>query len=202
MWAKADEIDFERLPNRFVLKCTHDSGGVIIVSDKKKLDIKKTKRKLNKLLKRNYFYYGREWPYLNIKARIIAEQYMADSSNELNDYKVFVFGGKAKYIQVDYDRFTNHHRNFYNTDWQYLPFTTCYPTNPGHIIERPACLEQLLSSAEKISLSLDKPAIVRVDFYIVDGKLFFGEVTFYHGSGIEIFYPMEYEYKLGEQIEI
>ena len=197
-----DQIDFNELPDRFVIKTTHDSGGVVIVKDKKMMDMNRVREKIQNSLVRNYFYSGREWPYKNVKPRIICETLEADCSGELHDYKVFVFCGKAVYVQVDYDRFTDHHRNFYDCDWNYVPFTTMYPTNPDHHIKNPECLDMLLESAEKVAGVLEKPPYLRVDFYIIDSKLKFGEVTFYHGSGMEKFEPIDYDYKLGDMIKL
>lgn len=176
-------------------------GGVIICKNKKDFDFSNAKNILNKSLSRNYYWIRREFPYKNVKPQIMAEEYMTDDTgNQLKDYKIFVFGGKAEYIQVDYDRFTDHHRNFYSRDWEYLPFTTLYPTNKDKIIERPKKLEELLGAAEKISNTLRNPSFLRVDFYVVEDKIYFGEVTFYHGAGVEKFYPNEYNYILGEKI--
>ena len=201
VWNHFDEINFDSLPNQFVLKSTHDSGGVVICKDKSKLDMDNARNVINKSLKRNYFYSGREWPYKNVKPRIIAEKYMVDESGyELKDYKIFLFSGKAKYIQVDFDRFTDHHRNFYSTDWEYVPFTTLYPTNPDRHIEKPQCLDTLLQVSEKIANSLKNPKFLRVDLYVINNLVYFGEVTFYHGSGYEKFYPETWNEKLGSLI--
>lgn len=201
VWDSFEEINISSLPDSFVLKTTHDSGGVIICKNKKDFDFSNAKNILNKSLSRNYYWIRREFPYKNVKPQIMAEEYMTDDTgNQLKDYKIFVFGGKAEYIQVDYDRFTDHHRNFYSRDWEYLPFTTLYPTNKDKIIERPKKLEELLGAAEKISNTLRNPSFLRVDFYVVEDKIYFGEVTFYHGAGVEKFYPNEYNYILGEKI--
>lgn len=204
IWDEFDDINFDKLPNQFVLKCTHDSGGLIVCTDKSKLNIDNARLKINKCLKRNYFYFGREWPYKNVKPRIIAEKYMYDREqiDGINDYKLFLFSGKVFCVQVDYDRFFDHHRNFYDTEWNYLPFTTCYPTDPQREIKKPECLEEMISFAEKLSDSIGNPAHVRIDMYIIEGKLFFGEVTFYHGSGCEKFMPEEWDKILGDQIVI
>lgn len=118
----------------------------------------------------------------------------------VDDYKVFVFHGHAHFIQVDYDRFSDHHRNFYDRDWNYMPFTTLYPTNPKHIVEKPQKFNELISMAEKLSEALESPKFLRVDFYIQKEQIFFGEITFYHGSGMEEFFPESYDLKLGELI--
>lgn len=199
-----ENIDFSKLPDRFVLKTTHDSGSVIICRDKKSLDIKATERKINKSLKRNYYYIGREWPYKNIKPRIIVEKYMEDkkTGKELNDYKFFLFNGRVEYIQVDYDRFTNHKRNFYDREWEYVPFTTCYPTDENVKCERPSCLEEMIEISEKIAGQDKMPPFLRVDCYAVEDRAYVGEITFFHGGGMEIFYPSEYNTILGEKLKL
>lgn len=202
-WDSDEDIDFDRLPEKFVLKTTHDSGGVIICKDKHELDINEAKKRLKFFLKRNYFWHGREWPYKELQPRIIAEPYLIDESGyELKDYKVFCFSGVPRYIQVDYDRFTDHHRNFYDTNWEYVPFTTLYPTNPERRIEKPKQLEELLTICKIITDKMEKPPLVRLDFYIIHDKIYFGEVTFHHGSGTEKFTPESYNVKLGNMIDI
>lgn len=204
VWDDPDEIDFDALPDRFVLKCNHNSGlGMCICKDKSKLDLDKVRKGLRRGLKQDYYLTGREWPYKDIPRKIVCEQYMEDAkTGTLDDYKVFVFNGKALCIQVDYDRFTDHHRNFYTTNWEYMPFTTCYPTNPNHVVERPKELEKMLGLAEKIAKELNNSPFVRTDFYIVDGHLYFGEITFYHGSGYKKFIPEEWDTTLGSWISL
>ena len=204
VWDSPDDIDFDALPERFVLKCNHNSGlGMYICKDKSKMDVEKVKNELRRGLAQDYYLTGREWPYKNVQRKIIAEEFLSEYGNEdVMDYKVFVFSGKAEFVQVDYDRYVDHHRNFYNREWEYQPFTTCYPSNPAHQIEKPEKLKELLELAESISKSLQCPPQVRVDFYIVASRIYFGEVTFYHGSGFEKFYPEEWDYKLGEWITL
>lgn len=204
VWDDPDEIDFDKLPDRFVLKCNHNSGlGMCICKDKSRLDFDEVRAQLRLGLKQDYYIQHREWPYKNVPRRIVCEQYMENASTgNLDDYKVFVFNGKARCIQVDYDRFTDHHRNFYDTDWEYLPFTTCYPTNPDHVVDRPDALEEMLGLAEKIAMDLGCIPFVRIDFYIIDNCVYFGEITFYHGSGYEEFTPEEWDAKLGEWIRL
>ena len=203
VWDRFDDIDFSSLPRSFVLKLTHNSGGVFIVKDKQAFDPESIRKRVNKQLQRNYYYSGREWPYKNIIPRIIAEEYIVDGSGEdLKDYKLFLFSGKVRYIQVDYDRFTDHHRNFYDTDWNYIPFTTLYPTDAKKIIEKPESLGEMIIFSEKIAQKIGNPAFVRIDMYSSMGKVYFGEVTFYHGSGCEPFYPPEYDRVLGDMIDL
>ncbi len=200
VWKHFDDIDFDTLPNQFVLKCTHDSGGLVIVKDKSKLDKRSAKKKLEKSLKRNFYWVGREWPYKNVPPRIIAEKYMTDESGiELKDYKIFNFNGEPKLIQVDYDRFVEHKRNLYTTDWQYIEAAINYPTDPNHQINRPKQLEKMLDLARKLS---DGIPHVRTDFYCIDDRIYFGELTFYHASGFAWFKPESFNQEMGEWLKL
>jgi hypothetical protein len=195
-----DEIDLNKLPNQFVLKCNHDSGSVVICKDKSKFDFEVAKKKLDYCLKHNFWYLGREWVYKNVKPCIVAEKYMVDESeNELKDYKVFCFNGEPKIIQVDYGRFTEHKRNLYDTKWKYIEAAIEYPTDKKVEIERPKQLSQMLQLAK--ILSKDIP-FIRTDLYSINDKLYFGELTFFQGSGFEKFSPNEWDKKLGEWIKI
>lgn len=200
VWDHFDDIDFDTLPDQFVLKCTHDSGGLVICTDKKHLDMENAKRKIEKSLASNYFFHGREWPYKNVKPRIIAEKYMTDESGvELKDYKVFNFDGVPKIIQVDYDRFIGHKRNLYTTDWEYINAEIEFPTDADHIIEKPQKLEEMLMLARKLSAGMPH---VRTDFYSIKDRLYFGELTFCHGSGFEHFVPDSFETEMGEVFKL
>lgn len=200
VWEHFDEIDFDGLPEQFVLKCTHDSGGVVLVADKSKLDKKAAKRKIEKHLKYNYYYGGREWPYKNVPPRIIAEPYLTDESGtELKDYKIFNFDGQPKLIQVDYGRFAEHKRNLYSTDWQYIEASILYPTDPDHQIEKPKNLDKMLELAHKLSEGYPH---VRTDFYNIDGKILFGELTLLHGSGFEKFTPPALGEQMGQWLKL
>lgn len=200
IWDSFNKIDFDMLPNQFVLKCTHDSGGIIICKDKKNFDKKAAKKKLNKCLHRNYYYSGREWPYKYVKPRIIAEQYMVDESGiELKDYKIFNFSGEPKIIQVDYGRFAEHKRNLYTTDWKYIDAAIGYPTDQNHVIKKPEVLDEMISLAKKLS---DGIPHVRTDFYCIEDKVYFGELTFYHESGFKKFTPEKFGVEMGEWIEL
>jgi len=200
VWDKFDDIDFELLPEKFVLKCTHDSGGVYICRDKSKINYRRLKKFINRHMKKNYYYSGREWVYKDVKPRIIAEQYMVDESEvELKDYKIFSFDGIPFMIQVDYDRFVEHKRNLYTTEWEYIPAMIQYPTDSNHIIPKPECLDELLDLSGKLSKGF---AHLRTDFYCINGKIYFGELTFYHGSGFEKFSPKELGYEMGDKINL
>lgn len=199
-YMSVDEIDFDALPQQFVLKCNHDSGSVVICRDKKNFDFESTKKKLDYCLKHNFWYLGREWPYKDVKPCIIAEKFMVDESgSELKDYKVFNFDGEPEIIQVDFGRFKEHKRNLYDTDWKYIEAAIEYRTAPDVEVNRPKQLEQMLKLARL--LSKDVP-FMRTDFYSIEDKLYFGEITLFHGSGFEKFEPESYEAQLGEKITI
>ncbi|EJS00694.1 MULTISPECIES: ATP-grasp fold amidoligase family protein [Bacillus cereus group] len=199
-WDKFEDIDFNLLPDQFVLKCTHDSGGLIVCEDKGALNLKRAKKKINRSLKRNFYYHGREWPYKNVKPRIICEKFMVDESGiELKDYKIFCFLGEPKIIQVDYNRFEGHKRNLYDVDWNYVSSSIKHPTDPARLIEKPEKLEEMLQLARMLSKEYYH---VRVDFYSIKDKIYFGEMTFYHGSGYEKFEPEEFGYKMGSWLQL
>lgn len=202
VWDSFDEIDFDLLPNQFVLKCTHDSGGLVICKDKKKLDMDNTRKKINTSLRQNYYYVHREWPYKNVKPRIIAEEYMEDTvSGELRDYKFFCFGGipKALFIASDrQDSTTDTKFDFFDMDFNHLDVINGHP-NAEKEIQKPIAFEEMKMLARKLSAGIPH---VRVDFYEVDGRVFFGELTFAHWSGFVPFDPMEWDYTFGSWMEL
>ncbi len=200
VWDDPYDIDFDSLPDQFVLKCNHDSGNVIICMDKNIFDRKSAQKKLAKLLQQNFYYVGREWPYKNVRRKILAEPYLVDESGtELKDYKIFNFNGEPKVIQVDYGRFIQHKRNLYDTDWKYINAAIQYPTDASHEIAKPDNLGKMLELAR--ILSRDIPH-VRTDFYSIDKKIYFGEMTFYHGSGFEKFTPESFNLYMGDLLEL
>lgn len=200
IWDSFDEIDFDKLPNQFVLKCTHDSGGLVICKDKAKLNLEKTKKIINKSLKKNYYYHLREWPYKDVKPRIIAEQYMEDPAyGELRDYKFFAFNGSVKALFIATDRQTKGEEtkfDFFDREYNHLPFTNGHP-NAKNLPQKPKCFEEMILLAEKLSVDIPQ---VRVDFYEVDGKIYFGEMTFFHFSGLMPFEPKEWDEAFGNWI--
>lgn len=201
VWDKVEDIDFDKLPEQFVLKCNHNSGtGMCICKDKSKLDIEKVRKELNKGLKENYFYHGREWPYKNVKPRIIAEKYMVDESGtELKDYKFMCFGGKCENIFVCSERYENELKvTFFDTEWNRMKFERHYKASQK-IINKPKKLDKMIVLAEELSKNIP---FVRIDFYDINGKIYFGEITFYPGTGMEEFNPEEWDYKLGELINL
>ncbi len=200
LWNCADDIFPDVLPNRFVIKNSHDSGGVFICRDKGKFDFESVKKQLKRRMQHNYYYVSREWGYKNVKPHIIAEELLEDKKNgDLRDYKIFCFAGKAMYIQVDFDRFTNHKRNLYDKDWNCLDLRIKCANDKSVNIEKPAKLSEMLMLAEKLSYGIPQ---LRVDLYLVDDKIFFGELTVYHGGGIEPFYPDSYELEWGKKIDL
>ena len=201
IYDSVEKIDFEKLPNKFVIKCTHDSGSTIICKDKNVFDVEKAKKEINRALKVNYYYFGREWPYKNVKPRIIIEKYMVDESEtELKDYKIFNFNGVSKIIQVDFGRFKEHKRNLYDTNWNYIKeLSIQYPTDPNTIIKKPENLEKMIELAQRLSQGIPH---LRTDFYSINEKIYFGELTFYHGSGFEKFNTETWNKKLGDWIDL
>ena len=201
VWDNFDDIDIDLLPNQFVLKCTHDSGGLVICKDKSKLDIAKAREKINKALTRRFYYFGREWPYKAVKPRIIAEKYMVDESvSELRDYKFFCFGGVCKCLKVDFDRFIEHRANYYDPQGNLLDLgEKICPPNKEKVIVLPDNKEKMLQLAEKLSTNIP---FLRVDFYDVNGKIYFGELTFFPASGWGEFTDKKWDYKLGEWIKL
>ena len=201
VWNHFDEIDFDELPNQFVLKCTHDSGGIVICKDKLNLDKRAAKQKLEYYLKRKYYYVHREWPYKNVKPRIIAEKYMSnDNGEDLNDYKLMCFNGQVKATFVCSDRFSEDGLKvtFYDTNWKRMPFERHYPASKIDIA-RPKTYDEMRILAEKLAFKIP---FVRVDFYEVHGRVYFGELTFFPGSGYEEFTPEEWDKKLGDWINL
>lgn len=196
-----DEIDFSKLPNQFVIKCTHDSGGLVICKDKKSFDKDLARKKINRSLKTNYYYSGREWPYKNIKPKIIIEQYMKDNTyNDLIDYKFMCFNGVPKYIFVYSNRFsdTGVEAAFFDTSWKELNFTRGFEKTKIKI-KKPENFDKMLKFSRKIASSIP---FVRVDWYEVNGKLYFGEITFFPSSGFGKFNPEEWDLKLGKMINL
>lgn len=205
VWDSFDEIGFESLPKQFVLKCTHDSGSVVICADKSQFDVAAARKKLSSALKRNYFWLGREWPYKNLKPRIMAEQYMCDSEEDrgnLTDYKIFCFDGQPQYIMTVRDRSKGKGKSlhrWYNLDWELQDLDLDYRNEEREPEPQPEQLQQMLEIAKKLSKGIKH---LRVDLYVINGQIFFGELTFYHMSGCERFEPVEWDKKLGDLIHM
>lgn len=203
VWESFDEINFDELPDKFVLKCTHDSGGVIICKKKSEFDYAKAKKIINRSLKRNFYYLGREWPYKNVKPRIIAEQYMEDieNSDDLTDFKVHCFSGEPKAIQVIYDRFKDSgmKNEHYDLNWNKIPFGRGKYLTTNVDFPKPDCLNEILYYAKQLSTGIP---FLRVDFYIINKKVYFGEMTFFPASGFGTFNPEEFDFLWGKWIEL
>ncbi len=200
VWDSFDEIDFEKLPDRFVMKCSHDSEGLVIVSDKSELDMAAARKKIEAAMKCNFFYIGREWPYLNVGPRILAETYMEDSRcGELRDYKFFCFDGEPKMMFVASGRSIGETKfDYYDLDFNHLNLVQHYP-NACKPIRKPDTFDEMIVAARKLSAGFPH---VRIDFYEVDGKMYFGEYTFYHFSGFMPFEPPEWDAVLGDWINL
>lgn len=201
VFESAEDIDFDIMPDQFVLKCTHDSGSVIVCRDKSKLDKKKTKKILAKALNNNYFYAKREYPYKDVKPRILAEQYLENpDGSALKDYKFYCFDGAPVYCQVISDRQTRTSMDFFDRNWLHQPFhkTKGYPF-AEKLPKRPINHALMLNLAARLSSG---HPFLRVDFYEIDGQVYFGELTFYPASGMGAFSPMEWDYKFGELIHL
>ena len=201
IYNKFDEINFDILPEQFVIKCTHDSGGIVICDDKSHFDLEKAKNKIKNSMKKNYFYDGREWPYKNIEPRIIIEKYMKDhKENDLFDYKIMCFNGIPKYTFVYSERFseTGVKATFFDNSWNELNFSRKFGKS-DKMINKPLNHNKMLELSKKIASNIP---FVRIDWYEVNGKLYFGEITFFPSSGFGKFEPEEWDMKLGNMIDL
>lgn len=203
VWDKPEDIEWDKLPDRFVLKCTHDSGTVIIVKDKANLDISATRKKLAKWLKRNYFLIWREWPYKNVPRRIIAEKYIepTPNTNDLPDYKFFCFNGKVKAMLLATERQNPNEEvkfDFFNADFEHLPFRQGHD-NARVMPTKPKNFDMMKQAAEKLSKGIPQ---VRVDFYEIGEKVLFGELTLFHFSGMMPFEPKCWDKKWGDMLTL
>ena len=202
VWDSFDEIDFDSLPDQFVLKCTHDSGGLVVCTDKSKLDVAAAKTKIESCLKRNYYVHSRDWPYKDVKPRIIAESYMEDAeTGELRDYKFFCFGGKARLLFIATERQSADSEtkfDFFDMEFNHLPFRNGHP-NAEKLPAKPEHFEKMWELAEKLSAGIPQ---LRVEFYEANGKVYFVELTFFHWSGMKPFEPEEWDLTLGKWIEL
>ena len=199
VWEKFEDIDFSVLPDQFVLKTTHDSGGVVICKDKSRFDFKEAQEKINSSLKSNFYYQFREWPYKNVKPRIIAEEYMEDeSTHELRDYKFFTFGGvpKALFIATERNSCAETKFDFFDADYNHLPITNGHP-NADVMPSKPQKFEEMKMLAAKLSQNIPQ---LRVDLggrRIIKKK---SELTFAHWGGFVPFEPKEWDKIFGEWI--
>ena len=201
VWDRVEDIDFASLPDRFVLKTTHDSGGLVICRDKASFDAEAARRTLRQFHQRNYFNQNREWPYKNVPHRIIAEAYMEDSAlRELRDYKFFTFGGEPRALYIAQGRGTGAETtaDFFDMDFNHLPFTIDHDV-AAVPPEKPAQFELMKRLAARLSQGTPQ---LRVDFYEVDGRVYFGEMTFFHCSGFKAFHPEEWDRTFGDWVTL
>lgn len=212
VWDSFNEIDFDSLPNSFVLKTTHDCGGVVICKDKDAFDYNSAKANLEGRLKTNFFWQGREWPYKNVRPRILAEKFLEIRNDEkhftydvgqtpgITDYKIMCFNGEPYCCLVCLGRNSKEglHENFYDNDWNLLPVKRSNPQYKG-IVEKPNHFDEMLRIAKALSSGT---RFLRVDFFENEGQLYIGELTFFPASGFGPFIPEEWDYKLGEMIDL
>ena len=203
IWDTPNEIEWDKLPNQFVLKTTHGGGnlGVVIIKDKLTINKQIIVDKLNKALKLDLYIRSREWPYKNVERRIIAEQFMVDESGcELKDYKFFCFNGKVEYCKVDFDRSIEHRANYYDSVWSIQSWgEECCPPKFDKNIQKPVNFDKMIDLAQQ--LAKDIP-FVRIDFYNISGRIFFGEITFFPAAGMGKFTTINIDEKLGKLLNL
>lgn len=194
-----DEIDFSVLPERFVMKCTHDSGSYIICKDKSKLNIKQARNKIEKGLRRNYFYNSREYPYKSLVPRIIVEEYLDDSGTDaLTDYKFFCFNGEPKIMYVSNDASKNAHTDFFDMNYEHLDLRIKDP-NSEIPPEKPHLFEEMKNLAGLLCTGFPH---VRIDFYVVNNNIYLGEFTFFHNGGNSLLHPTKWNEIWGQWIDL
>ena len=197
-----DDIDFSKLPDKFVLKCTHDSGSVCIVKDKSKMDLEAIRQKLEKGLATKQFYLSREWPYKNVKPRIICEEMLEDTViNDIIDYKFHCFNGTPKIVGVFTGRQTHEGTkcNYYDMEWKWQDIQDCSGYPNTSLNKKPVKFTLMIDFAKKLSKGIP---CVRVDFYEVNGHLYFGEMTFFDSGGRMLFHPLSVNTLLGSWIKL
>lgn len=197
-WDSVDEIEWDKLPNQFVIKTNHDSGGVVICRDKSTFDFVAAKKILQKSLKTDYYQHAREWPYKNVKRKIFAEKFL-NMGEALIDYKVMCFNQKAYAIQLNYESEHRHSQDFYDTNWNILPLSQqiSYASLSGLDNKRPECFEQMLNMSEKLARDT---YCLRVDWFVADGHLYSGELTFFDGAGFSQFDDYSMDIELGKHL--
>lgn len=198
IWNHYDEIDFSKLPEKFVLKCNHDSGSVKVIKSKSDMNHEELRDFFENRLKVNTYTLGREYPYRDVKPKIFAETYMTPPGHEdIEDYKFFCFNGKPEILFVATERSTDCKFDFYDMDFKHLDIVNIHP-QAGKVIEKPACFEEMKQIAATLSQGIK---FVRIDLYEISGKVYFGEFTFFHAGGFWPMSPESWELKLGNLIE-
>ena len=200
VWDRVEDINFDELPDQFVLKCTHDSGSYVVCKDKRKLDLKKTKEKLKKAMAINYYYYSREWAYKDIPRKIIAEQFLEDfDDKETRDYKFFSFDGEPRFLYIATDRGKGKTKfDYYDLNFNHLDVRQHYP-NSETAPHRPENYEYMIDLVRKLSVGIRH---VRVDLYEINGKVYFSEYTFYNNGGVTAYEPDKWDYIFGEWLVV
>lgn len=197
-----DDIPFDEVPNQFVLKCNHDSKSTIVCKDKNNFDFQEAKLKLEKALNRDYYHYnGKPWICKDIQRCIFVEKYMEEKDGQLRDYKFFVFNGECKVVFYFEGRFNELRSNCYDKDWNLLPVIWGKRKNTDYAVPKPANFDEMLAIATKLA-ALVNNAFVRVDLYDIEGKIYFGEYTFYPGGGFDTFEPIEWDFAFGNWIDL
>lgn len=202
VWERFEDIDFDKLPNQFVLKCSHSSGDVVICKDRNIFDIETARKKITTFLKQDFYHIAREWPYKNVKRRIIAEKYIEDSATgELRDYKVFTFNGIPRVMLVAshrQDKTQETTFDYFDTEYNHLNIKQGHP-NSIVLPQKPKNFDKMISLAEKLSQGIPQ---VRVDYYEANGNLYFGELTFSDAGGFDTFEPEEWDRIFGDWIQL
>lgn len=198
VYDSAEKIDWDSLPNKFVLKCTHGSSANIICTNKDTLDIKASKIKLNGWMKKSWYWFGREWPYKNVTPKIVCETFISETDNTPDDYKVLCFNGKAKLIEVHIDRYGHHTQDFYDLEWNKMTISQGGTTS-DFVYEVPRQFEKMIQLSEQLAANMRH---VRIDWFMVQDKLYFGEITLYDASGFDNFDNEDDDYLLGSWINL
>ena len=194
-----DEIDFSKLPDQFVLKPNHTSGNVFICKDKSKIDYALLRKKVNAWMKRRYYWVHREWPYKDVKPRIVCEKYLSVDGSVPDDYKFMCFNGDPRIVQVHHDRFGKHTQDYYDMCWNKLPIMNRQVPNSSLVVDKPFAFEKMKEFAKTLATGTK---FSRIDFYEMEGKVYFGEITLHPRAGFGILEPLEYENLLGEWIDL
>ena len=201
VYNSVDEINLDELPDQFVLQCNHDSGSVVICRDKSSFDFETAKRRLGEALKKNFYWEAREWPYKNVKPCVFAEKFMKDSAmnDDLTDYNVFVYKGQPNIIKVDIELFKWHKCKLYDLHWNYIDAQIHHLKQSNRVFDRFKALEKMFDLYKRLGEYFRQ---LRADFYLIDDKVFFGELTFYRGGGFEKFNPQEIGLQIGDYIQL
>lgn len=203
VWDTAESIDYNSLPNQFVIKGTHDSGSVVVCRDKASFDPYITTEKMKKSLKRNNYYYGRDWPYKNVKHRIIAEEYLDNGPLGLIDYKFYCFNGQPKflYISQGLEDHSTASITFFDLNKKRMPFQRPDYKQHEQDPDFPGNFDEMIDIARKLAVAVEAP-FIRIDMYNIDGRIVFSEITFRPCSGYMKFVPEEWDIRVGDMLTI